>query len=203
MSSPSPTAARSAKAGTGKPDPPNLCTPVSRAGLSRRNHCWNRPTAGACWSLYRLAPLRHWSEGPIALLGDAAHPVLPFLAQGAALAIEDAVTLAACLRSGPRRCIVLAFPHYEALRRARAARVQRLARRYGLALPSEWSARCRPQSPARAAPRRRKPCSASTGSTGTATRSSCRRSGFARLRSIRDHGAGNAPTTASRQAPRA
>ena len=49
------------------------------------------------WSLYRLARLKSWSAGPIALLGDAAHPVLPFLAQGAALAIEDAVTLAALL----------------------------------------------------------------------------------------------------------
>jgi salicylate hydroxylase len=82
------------------------------------------------WSLYRLAPLRHWSDGPIALLGDAAHPVLPFLAQGAALAIEDAVTLAACLAARPRDA-ALAFHRYEALRRPRAARLESLSRRFG------------------------------------------------------------------------
>jgi salicylate hydroxylase len=82
------------------------------------------------WSLYRLTSLRHWSDGPIALLGDAAHPVLPFLAQGAALAIEDAVALAACLAEQPRDPSA-AFRRYEALRRPRAARVQSLSRRYG------------------------------------------------------------------------
>lgn len=82
------------------------------------------------WSLFRLEPLRHWTEGRIALLGDAAHPVLPYLAQGAALAIEDAATLAASLKeckADPR----LAFPRYEALRRKRAGRVQRQAARNG------------------------------------------------------------------------
>jgi 3-hydroxybenzoate 6-monooxygenase len=82
------------------------------------------------WSLYRLMTLRHWSDGPIALLGDAAHPVLPFLAQGAALAIEDAVTLAACLADRARDAPA-AFDRYEALRRSRATRVQSLSRRYG------------------------------------------------------------------------
>jgi 3-hydroxybenzoate 6-monooxygenase len=82
------------------------------------------------WSLHRLMKLRHWSDGPIVLLGDAAHPVLPFLAQGAALAIEDAVTLAACLADRPRDAQA-AFHRYEALRRPRAARVRSLSRRYG------------------------------------------------------------------------
>jgi salicylate hydroxylase len=84
-----------------------------------------------CWSLHRLAPLPHWHEGRIALLGDAAHPVLPYLAQGAALAMEDAATLAASLEAA-RGDDLLAFPHYEALRRARARRVQRQAAWYGL-----------------------------------------------------------------------
>ena len=56
--------------------------------------------------------------------------MLPYLAQGAALAIEDAVTLAACLVELPRDPST-AFRNYEALRRPRAARVQSLARRYG------------------------------------------------------------------------
>jgi len=84
-----------------------------------------------CWSLHQLAPLPRWHEGRIALLGDAAHPVLPYLAQGAALAMEDAATLAASLEAA-RGDELLAFPHYEALRRARVRRIQRQAAWYGL-----------------------------------------------------------------------
>ena len=83
-----------------------------------------------CWALFRLKPLRRWAEGRMALLGDAAHPVLPYLAQGAALAIEDAVTLAASLKNcggDPAS----AFPLYEELRMRRAARVQTQAARFG------------------------------------------------------------------------
>lgn len=105
-----------------------------RAGFTRwandSKSLLERADGWRSWSLYRLASLGHWSDGPIALLGDAAHPVLPFLAQGAALAIEDAVTLAACLAELPGDPST-AFRNYEALRRPRAARVQSLARRYG------------------------------------------------------------------------
>jgi 3-hydroxybenzoate 6-monooxygenase len=83
-----------------------------------------------CWSLFRLEPLRRWSDGRKALVGDAAHPVLPYLAQGAALAIEDAVTLAASLKACNGDPLH-AFPRYEALRRDRACRVQRQAARNG------------------------------------------------------------------------
>lgn len=89
-----------------------------------------RASAWRSWSLYRLAPLRRFSAGRIVLLGDAAHPVLPYLAQGAALAIEDAVTLAACIGACPGDP-PQAFRRYEELRRPRAARVQRLSRRFG------------------------------------------------------------------------
>jgi len=82
------------------------------------------------WSLYRLTGLRRFSEGRIALLGDAAHPVLPYLAQGAALAIEDAVVLAACIAASPGDA-PSAFRRYERLRRPRASHVQRLSRRFG------------------------------------------------------------------------
>ena len=83
-----------------------------------------------CWSLFRLKPLHHWANGRLALLGDAAHPVLPYLAQGAALAIEDAAALAASLKScggDPQS----AFPLYESLRMRRANRVQAQAERFG------------------------------------------------------------------------
>jgi salicylate hydroxylase len=89
-----------------------------------------RADAWRGWSLYRLAALQRWSAGPLTLLGDAAHPVLPYLAQGAALAIEDGLALAACLASAPDDP-ASAFRRYEELRRPRAMRVQRAARSFG------------------------------------------------------------------------
>jgi salicylate hydroxylase len=78
------------------------------------------------WSLYRLAAFTPWSAGRAALLGDAAHPVLPFLAQGAGLAIEDAAALAANLASSPHDP-ANAFTRYAKERQHRAWRVQREA----------------------------------------------------------------------------
>jgi salicylate hydroxylase len=82
------------------------------------------------WSLYDR-PLPHpWGAGPVTLLGDAAHPMLPFLAQGGAMAIEDAAVLAACLaRHSENPAVGLRL--YEGLRRGRAARAQNGARRNG------------------------------------------------------------------------
>jgi 2-polyprenyl-6-methoxyphenol hydroxylase-like FAD-dependent oxidoreductase len=83
-----------------------------------------------CWSLFRLKPLPRWTDGRMALLGDAAHPVQPYLAQGAALAVEDAITLAASLEASGGDP-VSAFPRYQSLRMYRAARVQAQAARFG------------------------------------------------------------------------
>ena len=82
------------------------------------------------WALCDRPPLRRWSNGPVALLGDAAHPMLPFLAQGAAMAIEDAYVLAESLGHTPERPAA-ALRAYAKQRRRRAARVQRVARRNG------------------------------------------------------------------------
>jgi salicylate hydroxylase len=101
-------------------------------------HRWAKPARSLlesveswrCWSLFRLKPLHRWADGRVALLGDAAHPVLPYLAQGAALAIEDAAALAASVKTcggDPQS----AFPLYESLRMRRAARVQAQAARFG------------------------------------------------------------------------
>jgi salicylate hydroxylase len=82
------------------------------------------------WALYDRRPILRWSSGPVALLGDAAHPMLPYLAQGAAMAIEDAAVVAQWLArepDDPRR----ALRSYSALRRARAWKVQRLSARNG------------------------------------------------------------------------
>lgn len=90
----------------------------------------DRAEGWRCWSLYRLEGLPSWTSGAIALLGDAAHPVLPYLAQGAELAIEDAVALAQSLadHAGDAR---RAFPAYEAARKPRAARVAERSEKNG------------------------------------------------------------------------
>jgi salicylate hydroxylase len=82
------------------------------------------------WPLTELAPLAHWTAGRIALLGDAAHPMLPFLAQGAAQSIEDAMALAQALGQTP--IIDAALSAYAAARRGHTAKVQKASRRQGM-----------------------------------------------------------------------
>jgi salicylate hydroxylase len=82
------------------------------------------------WSLYERRPRRRWTRGRVTLMGDAAHPVLPFLAQGGALAIEDAAVLAGAIAAAPDD-LAAAFADYEADRRPRASRVQKAARANG------------------------------------------------------------------------
>jgi salicylate hydroxylase len=90
----------------------------------------NAPTQWLRWALYARRPLRRWSRGPIALIGDAAHPMLPYLAQGAAMAIEDAAISARCLAQMPDDAKT-AWQTYCAVRRTRANKVQRMAARNG------------------------------------------------------------------------
>lgn len=79
------------------------------------------------WDLYDRPPSPVWSKGRVSLLGDAAHPMLPFLAQGAAMAIEDAAALGEALQAFPE--VEAALRGYEARRKDRTARVQAGARR--------------------------------------------------------------------------
>ncbi|MGC9419044.1 MAG: FAD-dependent monooxygenase [Rhodovulum sp.] len=89
------------------------------------------------WGLFRHPVAARWHGGPAAILGDAAHPTLPFLAQGANMALEDAWVLAACLERHPDPDSALAA--YQAERRPRAARIvdmaTRNARNYHLSFP--------------------------------------------------------------------
>jgi len=78
------------------------------------------------WALLDRAPLRQWSHGPVTLLGDAAHPMFPFFAQGAAQAIEDAAVLAGCLAADPADPVA-ALRAYEALRLPRTTRLQEVS----------------------------------------------------------------------------
>jgi 2-polyprenyl-6-methoxyphenol hydroxylase-like FAD-dependent oxidoreductase len=82
------------------------------------------------WVLCDREPVRHWSRGRVTLLGDAAHPMLQYLAQGANMAIEDAVVLAAFVELHGRD-FERAFRDYEDERYLRTARVQITARYYG------------------------------------------------------------------------
>lgn len=85
------------------------------------------------WSLVTMPDGGVWTRGAVALLGDASHAMLPFAAQGAGMAIEDAAVLAKCLgRAGDSSLdIPAALARYASLRRARVGRVQRTARRSG------------------------------------------------------------------------
>ncbi len=79
------------------------------------------------WGLFDRAPLPRWTAGRVALLGDACHPMLPFMAQGAAQAIEDGATLAACLSRLGKPRIPDALRLYEAHRLPRASRLQAMS----------------------------------------------------------------------------
>jgi salicylate hydroxylase len=110
--------------------------PGTRAELLKRYARWHptarrllaTPDAWLKWALHDRPPRLPWGTGPVTLLGDAAHPMLPFLAQGAAMAIEDAHVLAECLAASPDEPAA-ALRRYEALRFRRTARAQRAAAR--------------------------------------------------------------------------
>jgi salicylate hydroxylase len=82
------------------------------------------------WALPAPIELPFWSRGRVTLLGDAAHPILPFLAQGGALAIEDAEVLAACIAASGND-LPAALRRYQSERMDRATRVQRASTRNG------------------------------------------------------------------------
>ena len=76
------------------------------------------------WALLDRDPLPRWWQGRIALLGDACHPMTPYMAQGAASALEDAAVLARCLQNVESDGLPAAFATYEATRKPRASAIQ-------------------------------------------------------------------------------
>jgi salicylate hydroxylase len=120
----------SAKQGWSRRAEPDLLLPSFQRWARPAKTLLQAVETWRCWSLFQLKPLPRWTDGRMALLGDAAHPVLPYLAQGAALAIEDAITLAASLKASGGDP-ASAFPRYQSLRMDRAARVQAQAARFG------------------------------------------------------------------------
>ncbi|WP_066708905.1 FAD-dependent monooxygenase [Celeribacter ethanolicus] len=90
------------------------------------------------WGLFDRDPMGSWTKGAVTLLGDACHPMLPFLSQGAAMAIEDGYILGEALGLYPDN-LTEALAAYEAERRPRTSKVQLEARERGRTyhLPTE------------------------------------------------------------------
>ncbi len=118
-------------------DPEHIRSDVQRAlrGLCHDLHDVVRPVESwRAWSLWGRPDLQgpdQMARGRVALVGDAAHPMLPYLAQGAGMAIEDAWQLAQCVSAMGAQDVVGVFAAYAHARWARNARVQRQARRNG------------------------------------------------------------------------
>jgi salicylate hydroxylase len=91
------------------------------------------------WALYDREPLPTWTNGRLTLLGDAAHPMLPHLGQGANQSIEDGIALATILARADVSTAPAALLAYEGLRRERVAQVQRGARENGMRYDSAYS----------------------------------------------------------------
>jgi salicylate hydroxylase len=91
------------------------------------------------WALYDREPLPTWTKGRLTLLGDAAHPMLPHLGQGANQSIEDGMALATILARVDDAAVPAALLAYERLRRARVAQVQLGARQHGLRVDSAYA----------------------------------------------------------------
>ena len=93
------------------------------------------------WALYDRDPIPRWTSGQVTLLGDAAHPMLPYLGQGACQALEDGAVLATALAAEPADPLT-GLARYERTRRPRASRVVLTSRERGLSnhLTSPWAA---------------------------------------------------------------
>ena len=100
--------------------------------LNQVDHCFR-------WALYDREPLPTWSKGRLTLLGDAAHPMLPHLGQGANQSIEDGMALATILAQVDNAAVPAALLAYERLRRERVADVQLGARQNGLRVDSAYT----------------------------------------------------------------
>jgi 3-hydroxybenzoate 6-monooxygenase len=121
------------KVGTGHNEeaPPEEVLPLFAHNCDKPMSILRVPRAFRRWMLRFREPVDNWSKGPVTLLGDAAHLMLQYLAQGAAMALEDAVCLGACAAEAEGD-FPSAFQRYQQRRLVRASRVQLSAKLLGL-----------------------------------------------------------------------
>ena len=81
------------------------------------------------WAIFERDPLPTWNDGNVTLLGDACHPMTPYMAQGAANALEDAAVLSRCLADGGTDDFSAAFKRFETVRKPRTSKVQATSHR--------------------------------------------------------------------------
>ncbi len=120
--------------------------PGDLKALSAEYAGWDDPvleTIGALnstfrWGIYDRAPLPYWSAGRMTLLGDAAHPMVPHLGQGAAQAIEDGFTLAVFLEGAKQQDVPKRLKAYERARLERTSQIQAMARENGRFFRAEY-----------------------------------------------------------------
>jgi len=119
---------------------PDEVLPLFAANCEKPMSLLRVPSVFRRWMLRFREPVPRWSDGPVTLLGDAAHLMLQYLAQGAAMAMEDAVCLAASADATDGD-FAAAFQRYETLRLVRASRVQVSSRLFGLVYHADGVAR--------------------------------------------------------------
>lgn len=126
---------------TSVPEPADWVTPESwsaKGDVSELRDAYEnfhpdvRAVLAACpdchkWAILEREPLPKWSDGQVVLLGDACHPMTPYMAQGAATSIEDAAVLARCIEAVDGDDLPLAFRLFEANRKPRTARIQAIS----------------------------------------------------------------------------
>jgi 3-hydroxybenzoate 6-monooxygenase len=103
--------------------PPSEVLPLFAHYCEKPTKLMRTPKAFKRWMLRYREPVDNWTQGRVTLLGDAAHFMLQYMAQGAAMALEDAICLATCLDAAPRN-FEKAFLQYQKMRLVRASRVQ-------------------------------------------------------------------------------
>jgi salicylate hydroxylase len=129
-------------AGTGHNEEasPEEVLPLFAANCKKPLDLLRVPKVFRRWMLRFREPVGRWNEGPVTLLGDAAHLMLQYLAQGAAMAMEDAVCLASAADTADGD-FTGAFQRYQDLRLVRASRVQISSRLFGLVYHADGVAR--------------------------------------------------------------
>jgi salicylate hydroxylase len=112
---------------------PSVIATRARAYPAPLRDLLTRATSWRQWSLYQPSGPIRWIENRIALIGDAAHPPLPFLAQGGVMALEDATVLAALMSNASNEEVPARLAEFERIRRPRTTRVMEASARNGRA----------------------------------------------------------------------